>query len=96
MNSISIIIPVLNEAASINKLLNHLLVNSSPSIIHELIIVDGGSRDLTRDIVCAFFQKTIIGKQKIKEKKETIKVKDKPPHAPVSTHSSPKDPPEIK
>ena len=66
MNSISIIIPVLNEAASINKLLNHLLVNSSPSIIHELIIVDGGSRDLTRDIVGAFFQKTIIGKQKIK------------------------------
>jgi hypothetical protein len=37
-----------------------------------------------------------IGKQKIKEKKETIKVKDKPPHAPVSTHSSPNEPPEIK
>jgi len=37
-----------------------------------------------------------IGKQKIKEKNATIKVKDKPPHAPVSTHSSPKDPPEIK
>jgi len=37
-----------------------------------------------------------IGKQKIKEKKETINVKDKPPHAPVSTHSSPKEPPEIK
>jgi hypothetical protein len=37
-----------------------------------------------------------IGKQKIREKKETIKVKDKPPHAPVSTHSSPKEPPEIK
>jgi hypothetical protein len=37
-----------------------------------------------------------IGKQKIKEKNETIKVKDKPPHAPVSTHSSPKEPPEIK
>ena len=32
----------------------------------------------------------------IKEKKETIKVNDKPPHAPVSTHSSPKEPPEIK
>jgi len=26
-----------------------------------------------------------IGKQKIKEKKETIKVKDNPPQAPVST-----------
>jgi len=36
------------------------------------------------------------GKQKIKQKKETIKVKDKPPHAPVSTHSSPNDPPDIK
>jgi hypothetical protein len=37
-----------------------------------------------------------IGKQKIKEKKETIKVKDKPPQAPVSTHSRPNAPPEIK
>ena len=36
------------------------------------------------------------GKQKIKQKKETIKVNDKPPHAPVSTHSSPKAPPEIR
>tara|TARA_B100000700_G_C14422015_1_gene568610 strand:+ start:142 stop:411 length:270 start_codon:yes stop_codon:yes gene_type:complete len=36
------------------------------------------------------------GKQKIKQKKETIKVKDNPPHAPVSTHSRPKAPPEIK
>ena len=36
------------------------------------------------------------GKQKIKQKKETIKVKDKPPQAPVSTHSSPKAPPDIK
>ena len=36
------------------------------------------------------------GKQKIKQKKETMKVKDKPPQAPVSTHSRPKAPPEIK
>tara|TARA_Y100001936_G_C15568262_1_gene405798 strand:+ start:267 stop:539 length:273 start_codon:yes stop_codon:yes gene_type:complete len=28
-----------------------------------------------------------IGKQKIKQKKETINVNDKPPQAPVSTHS---------
>ena len=27
---------------------------------------------------------------------ETIKVNDKPPHAPVSTHSNPNDPPDIK
>ena len=36
------------------------------------------------------------GKQKIKQKNETIKVKDKPPHAPVSTQTRPNDPPEIK
>ena len=35
------------------------------------------------------------GKQKIREKKDTINVKDKPPQAPVSTHSRPNDPPEI-
>ena len=40
--------------------------------------------------------KIIKSSPKINEKKETIKVKDKPPHAPVSTHSSPKEPPEIK
>tara|TARA_B100002051_G_scaffold121276_1_gene115484 strand:+ start:295 stop:564 length:270 start_codon:yes stop_codon:yes gene_type:complete len=36
------------------------------------------------------------GKQKIKQKNETINVNDKPPQAPVSTHSRPKAPPEIK
>tara|TARA_B100001121_G_C18099537_1_gene349437 strand:+ start:159 stop:428 length:270 start_codon:yes stop_codon:yes gene_type:complete len=36
------------------------------------------------------------GKQNIKQKNETMKVKDKPPQAPVSTHSKPKAPPEIK
>ena len=36
------------------------------------------------------------GKQKIKLKKETINVSDKPPHAPVSTHSQPNSPPDIK
>ena len=36
------------------------------------------------------------GKQKIKQKNDTIKVNDKPPQAPVSTHSRPNDPPEIK
>ena len=35
------------------------------------------------------------GKQKIREKNDTIKVKDNPPQAPVSTHNNPKEPPEI-
>ena len=37
-----------------------------------------------------------IGKQKIKEKNETMNVRDKPPQAPVSTHSKPNSPPDIK
>ena len=37
-----------------------------------------------------------IGKQKISEKNDTIKVSDKPPQAPVSTHSKPNSPPDIK
>tara|TARA_B100001250_G_scaffold954_1_gene870 strand:+ start:1386 stop:1610 length:225 start_codon:yes stop_codon:yes gene_type:complete len=36
------------------------------------------------------------GKQKIKQKKETMNVNDKPPQAPVSTHTRPNAPPEIK
>ena len=36
------------------------------------------------------------GKQKIRPKKDTINVNDKPPQALVSTHSKPKDPPEIR
>ena len=40
--------------------------------------------------------RVIISSEKINPKKDTINVKDKPPHALVSTHSKPNDPPEIK
>ena len=36
------------------------------------------------------------GKQKIKQKKETMNVRDNPPHATVSTHSKPNAPPDLK
>jgi len=36
------------------------------------------------------------GKQNIKQKNETIKVRERPPQAPVSTQTSPNEPPEIK
>ena len=51
---ISIVIPVLNEEAYIGKLLEHLQVNSSIQNISEIIVVDGGSKDKTREIVTAF------------------------------------------
>ncbi len=48
---ISIIIPVLNEAKTIKDLLFHLIDNASLSTISEIIVVDGGSTDNTKEIV---------------------------------------------
>ena len=43
--TISIVIPILNEAETIEGLLNYLLSNSNPKNIAEIIVVDGGSVD---------------------------------------------------
>jgi rSAM/selenodomain-associated transferase 2 len=48
---ISIIIPVLNESATIKELLFYLIDNASLNTISEIIVVDGGSIDNTKDIV---------------------------------------------
>ena len=45
--TLSVIIPTLNEAAHIGDLLAHLNANSSPENIKEIIVVDGGSTDET-------------------------------------------------
>jgi len=45
--SISVIIPVLNEENSIVKVLHYLRQNSTPNLIKEILIVDGGSTDKT-------------------------------------------------
>lgn len=60
MNSISIIIPVLNEADLIGDLLNHLIKSSTPNNLSEIIVVDGGSTDHTKAIVSEFKNKTKI------------------------------------
>ncbi len=53
-NNISIIIPTLNEAVNIKGLLFHLVNNSSPKNIKEIIVVDCGSDDPTQTIVTEF------------------------------------------
>ncbi len=54
MNSISIIIPVLNEAKTIKALLTYLVLNSSSKLISEILVVDGGSTDGSQEIVSEF------------------------------------------
>jgi len=51
---ISIIIPILNEESTIGKLLQHLIENSSPQNISEIIVVDGGSTDNSEGLVRQF------------------------------------------
>lgn len=51
MNKISIIIPVLNEAETIENLLFHLIDCSALNNISEIIVVDGGSTDGTIPII---------------------------------------------
>jgi rSAM/selenodomain-associated transferase 2 len=59
-NQLSIIIPILNEAETIEKLLKHLLENSSKQNRAEIIIVDGGSTDGSLEIVSGRVQSKLI------------------------------------
>ena len=48
---ISIIIPVLNEVKTIEELLFHLVDCADLKNINEIIVVDGGSTDGTKNII---------------------------------------------
>ena len=59
-NNISIIIPVLNEAANINRLLAHLIEKSAGGHISEIIVVDGCSQENTAALVKEFSKTSTI------------------------------------
>ena len=59
MNRISVIIPMLNEAENIGRLLQHLIDNTQYKNKLEIIVVDGGSTDNSVEIVEKFNQKNI-------------------------------------
>lgn len=56
---ISIIIPILNEAKSIENLLFHLIEQASLRHSFEIIVVDGGSSDRSQDIVSEFISERL-------------------------------------
>jgi rSAM/selenodomain-associated transferase 2 len=79
---ISIVIPILNEEATIGNLLQYLLDNSSVTNISEIIVVDGGSTDGSQDCVNnflssrAFFSDSYQNRQRNHQEKSKNSKKD--------------------
>jgi rSAM/selenodomain-associated transferase 2 len=66
---ISVIIPVLNEAATILSLLDYISINSSVKNISEIIVVDGGSHDNTSQLVDLYAENSILNIRVISSEK---------------------------
>src|SRR5690606_9613495 len=67
-HKISIIIPILNEAETIKKLLDYLIENSATKNIAEIIVVDGGSTDNSQSIVTNFFASSASEQREVNQK----------------------------
>ena len=57
---ISIVIPVLNEAETIKELLQHISDNALAKSVTEIVVVDGGSDDRSREIVARFSDNSLM------------------------------------
>jgi rSAM/selenodomain-associated transferase 2 len=73
---ISIIIPIINEADIIGKLIQYLIDSSSTQNISEIIVVDGGSTDGSQDIVKRFSQVILLTSSKGRAKQMNSGSKD--------------------
>jgi len=58
--NISILIPTLNEAENITRLLKHLIVSKTANTPLEIIIIDGGSKDKTPSITKEYIKENNI------------------------------------
>ncbi|MBJ6369658.1 TIGR04283 family arsenosugar biosynthesis glycosyltransferase [Snuella sedimenti] len=73
MHQLSIIIPILNEANTIGKLLDYLKKNAaSQKHIADIIVVDGGSTDGSQNIVSTFPNVTLIPSEKGRAKQMNL------------------------
>jgi len=71
---ISIIIPILNEAATIKMLLSHLITSPhATNNIKEIIVIDGGSTDFSQDIVSSYAKNQKVSIQLINSEKGRAK-----------------------
>ena len=75
MNSITIIIPILNEAKTIGKLLQYLIDNASKQKDLEIIVVDGGSTDHSQKIVQTFKNVNLLNYEKGRAKQMNLGAK---------------------
>jgi len=64
MNKISIIIPVLNEEEFIGDLLSHIATASDTLNIEDIVVVDGGSTDKTKEIVASYKDVKLLNSDK--------------------------------
>ena len=71
-HKLSIIIPILNEAKTVGELLQHILDKSTPKQIAEIIIVDGGSEDKSKEIVSKFNNIILIDSEKGRAKQMNL------------------------
>jgi len=60
MKTLSIIIPVYNEEATIGEALNRVWVAKTPGFTKEIIVVDDGSTDRTREILASWRKKVTV------------------------------------
>ena len=64
MADISVIIPTYNEEKAIAHTLAHIGNQTIPRSNYEIIVVDGGSRDRTREIASKYADQVIMQKSK--------------------------------